>query len=134
MLSFFTKLMPVKGWLIVAFGLLLASSFALGKLLLSANQVIGEKEALIQQWQQANNAWSQAWIDRDIELKSAQDRLSGLEASRQEINNKLVAQRKIIEALKNEDPSFNDDLGDAFWLHIDASATAANATRKVPDH
>lgn len=144
MINFITSkllgFMPFKGWMIGLFVILSSAALGSSWLLLKAHQEIGRQEAevshqkdLAQQWQSANEHWAVAWVDRETEISESQKRLVVREQTYTEINNQLTEQHEQVKVINDENNILDIDLGDDYWLHINKSVEAGNATIKLPD-
>lgn len=132
--------LPIKGWIITAFLILAGAAAGSGWLLLNAHQEIGRQETevirqkdLVQQWQSANEHWAVAWGNREVEIEDAQQRLINREQAYSDINSDLSERYKQVRKIKDENNILDSDLGNDFWLHINKSVEAGNATDKLPD-
>jgi len=130
MFSFIKDFMPVKGWVMMAFGLLLASSFALGKLLLNSHEQNGllqeklsvkEEETL--RLKSVNEELANAHDKRVAEFYELQKKQSDREVAKEKIVINTNKIRTELRNIKDETNVRNVVVPDTYWLLIKRGAS-----------
>lgn len=108
-----------------------ASVISIGWLLKNAYQANGSykitiesQSNLIEQWQAANDLSIQALNNQKLKHEAAEKRLIIAAVKYKELKGSTNELREKIKTIEND--NLDSDLGDDFWLHIQASATNAS--------
>ena len=109
--------------------ILVAAMSASGWLLIKAHEQIGAAEAETEQWQIANQHWSDFWQAKQLELARAEKRLLDRDKNYKQIQGQLDDYRQRLQALNND--ADRDDINCRVsrdqWLLIKESAAQFTA-------
>lgn len=130
MFGFIKNFMPIKGWLIVAFGLLLASSLVLSKLLLNSHEQNGslQEKLLVKEDETArlksvNEELANAHDKRVAEFYELQKKQSDREVAKETTIIKTDKIRADLRNIKDETNVRDVIVPNVFWLLIKRGAS-----------
>lgn len=112
---------------------LIAALAASGWLLLQAHQQIGTAKSETEQWQMANQHWSDFWRQKQEQLSGAENRLVKREQEYRQIQGQMDEYRRRLQTL-NDGPDYSDAdcrVSADKWLLIEESARQSTY-RKLP--
>lgn len=122
MFSFFTKLIPGKGWLIIAFGALVISSLALGKLLLTSHEQNGVLSEQLTRLNSVNRELANAHDKRVAEYYELEEKMQKREVAKEQSTTTTNKIRQEIKEVKDENNIRDVVVPDDYWLLLERGA------------